>query len=128
MELELELDPVDGRGLPSHHSILQRTTTVLTTSSNWTVSYILGKTMQLDQLTALIQAHSSLQRIEIASTEGYKQKRNGILHRFLILELRRSDKSPVWLRIDRRMHPDTTRVSFVLASGESPAYDTVHWI
>lgn len=81
--------------------------------------------MELDKLVNLIKDHRSLRRAEIVSTEGYKESPNGILHRFLILKLRREKKDPVWLRLDRRMHPNTGRTAFLLASGESPAYDTV---
>lgn len=97
IDLEQKLDPVDGHSLPFTHSNLQRATTVQTISSTWTVSYIFGRTMQLDKLMALIQSHSSLQRSEILSTKGYKQKRKDILHRSLVLEIRRGEKSPVWI-------------------------------
>lgn len=106
---------------------LARTTTMHSISSLWTISDSdeQGTKLELDELVALIRSHTSLQRAAILSTEGYKQRRNTILHRFLVLELRRQDRSPIWLRIDRRMHPETRMVSFLLASGKSPAYDTV---
>lgn len=81
--------------------------------------------MMLDDLVKLIESHTSLQDIKILSTEGYKEMSNVVLHRFLILELRRGKETSVWLRIDRRVHPESKGVSFVLALGQSPAYDTV---
>lgn len=105
--------------------ILRRTTTVQTTVSRWTVSHVEGMTMKLGKLVELIRLHRSLQCIEIVSSECYKQRTNGILHRFLILALRRKDKPPVWLRLDRRMDPNISRTGFLLASIQSPANDTV---
>lgn len=111
-----------------HPLTLQRSGTNESALSTWTVSHVFDITMELDKLVELIRLHPSLQRADITSAEGYKQKRNGILHRFLALELRRGSKPAVWLRLDRRVHPETSRISFLLASGESPAYDTVRLI
>lgn len=102
--------------------------TIETASSHWSVSDVQGMTMELGRLRELIEKHSSLQHVQIVETQGYKQKRNGILHRFLILELQRQDKPSVWLRLDRRMHPNTSRIAFILASGESPANDSVRQV
>lgn len=84
-----------------------------------------GVKLLLDEPVELIRSHAFLQRAEILSTWAYKEWSNAILHRFLILELRRGKTSSVWLRIDRRVHPETSGVSFVFAFGQSPAYDTV---
>lgn len=104
-----------------------RTTTTQSTRSVWSISEsdFLGAKLKLDELVELIRSHISLQRAEILSTEGYKEWSNGILHRFLVLELRRTSKASIWLRIDRRMQPNASKINFVLAMGESPAYDTV---
>lgn len=114
----------DGHQFMDDPPLLTRTTTI---ASTWSVSEsdVIGIKLEIGELAELIRSHSSLQRTEIVSTEGYKQTRNAILHRFLILELRRADKHPVWLRMDRRMYPDANRVSFLLESFQSPAYDTV---
>lgn len=128
MELELASDPDDHNllELDTGH-LLERMTTRETTFTRWvgTSSPIQGRQMQLDALVRLIQEQPLLQHCMILSAEGYKQWNNGILHRFLVLELSREEKSPVWLRMDRRMYPDASRVLFVLAAGKSPAYDTV---
>lgn len=120
-------DPVDDprNQTDDYPPTLQRSVTNESALSTWTVSHVFDMTMQLDNLVKLIRAHASLQNTDIISAESYKQKRNGILHRFLALELRRGSKPVVWLRLDRRVDPETSRISFLLASGESPAYDTV---
>lgn len=95
--------------------------------STWSISGsdFLGAKLQLDELVELIQSHASLQRAEIHSTEGYREWRNAIFRRFLVLELRREGKSPVWLRIDCRVHEGTGKLRFVLNGAQSPANDTV---
>lgn len=83
----------------------------------------------LERLVILIQKHRTLQRLSIMSAEGYKQSQNGVMHRFLILELCRHHESDtthtIWLRLDRRMDHRVGKVKFVLASGVTPANDTV---
>lgn len=81
--------------------------------------------MRLPKLVELIGLHRSLQRTEIVSSECYKQTNNAVLHRFLVLALRRKNKPPVWVRLDRRMDPDITHAAFLLTLGRSPACDTV---
>lgn len=111
--------------LGDNYPSLGRKTTIQSTTSQWTVPKVAGRSMKLEDLVKLIRSQRSLQAATILSTEGYKQRHNGVLHRFLVLELERERKSSVWLRIDRRADPDMNRVSLLLAAGESPAYDTV---
>lgn len=82
--------------------------------------------LELDQLVELITKHAFMQGADILSTESYRHTRRGIVHRFLILEVRRMGMaSSVWLRMDRRMDPKIGAVGFVLAARKLPAYDTV---
>lgn len=66
-----------------------------------------------------------MQRAEIISAEGYKEWIGPILHRFLVLELRRSSRKPIWLRIDRRMAQGVGTFRFIRALATTPANDTV---
>lgn len=127
MELGESSDEQDSLSVQSiqHLSFLRRTPMIETTISRWTVSHIEGMTMKLNKMVELVGQHVSLQHTEIVSSECYKQKSNAILHRFLVLALRRKDKPPVWLRLDRRMDPNISRTGFLLASSQSPANDTV---
>lgn len=108
---------------------LERTTTNISTSSCWTFADFIGLLIPLERLVILIKNHRILQRVEILSAEGYKQNRNGVLHRFIILELCRHHepdaKRTIWLRLDRRMDQSVGKVKFILASGVTPANDTV---
>lgn len=130
MELSPSMEEPTPLSIRSGHSFraLRRATAIEAPSSSWSVEHVEGTIMRLEGLIEVIQQHSSLKRVQIVETRGYKQRRNGILHRFLVLELFQQDNRSVWLRLDRRMHPDTNRVAFLLASGKSPAHDTVRGI
>lgn len=99
------------------------------TLSHWALTDFMGLLIPLERLTLLIKRHRTLQRVEILSTEGYKQTGNGVVHRFLILELQRHHESgtkrTIWVRLDRRMDHRVGAVKFLLASGVTPANDTI---
>lgn len=79
--------------------------------------------LSFSQFCGLIEKHRSLQEAEIITTEGYAQQIGGILHRFLVLELRRSGKKTIWLRLDRRAGRSALRL--LLTLGSAPAHDVV---
>lgn len=81
--------------------------------------------LSIAELCELIEERHSLQQANIVMTESYKQHTGGIVHRFLVLELEREGKKPVWLRLDRRLGKDVSKMSFILASGVTNANDTV---
>lgn len=81
--------------------------------------------LSVPELCELIRQSQSLQQAIIAMTEGYKEHLGGIVHRFLVLELTREGKKPIWLRLDRRLGKDVSRMSLILASGVTNANDTV---
>jgi len=60
-------------------------------------------TLPLETLCDLIGRCSSLERAEIITAEIHREWTNfGNLHRFLVMHLRRSKRSDVYLRLDRR--------------------------
>lgn len=61
-------------------------------------------------------------------TEGYAERSGVILHRFLVLELKREDKKPIYLRLDRRLGEGVSRMTLLRASGVTSANDTVRRI
>lgn len=80
--------------------------------------------IELLNLCDMINANMSLRQAEILTTECYTQKvAAGVLHRFLVLELRRKGRKNVWLRLDRRA--GRSALSLVRALGSSPANDIV---
>lgn len=80
----------------------------------------------LDELCSFIARHPSLQTAGIVSCSCYAQQSSFIVtHRFLILQLRRTEKRDVWLRLDRRPSAAVGIVDFSLASGVTPSNDTV---
>ncbi|KAF8338042.1 WD40-repeat-containing domain protein [Cantharellus anzutake] len=83
-----------------------------------------GRTFPLrDLCEKVIEKHLWLQMARIVSASCYSQSRNLILHRFLILQLRRPGRNDIWLRIDRRAGLGI--LSLVRKLGTTPAHDTV---
>lgn len=79
--------------------------------------------LSLDDLCVIIDLHSSMQRTEIVSAEGYKQWTGTVAHRFLVFELRRSGRKPIWLRVRRKGNIPFVR--FLANGAKTPANDTV---
>lgn len=66
-------------------------------------------TLPLDTLCDLIDRYATLERAEIISVEVYKEwTAFGVLHRFLVLQLRRPKRSDIWIRLDRRASSNVT--------------------
>lgn len=72
-----------------------------------------------------IDGHSSLRSAKIVSTECYAMKAGAVMHRFVILELRREGRKDVWLRLDRRRGNKVSFFRFLAASGITQANDRV---
>lgn len=104
---------------------LKRTETIESTRSTWTISEFFGFRIPLERLIQLTDRHRSLRRAEILSAEGYWKKTNGVVHRFLLLELRRQNQSEIWLRLDRDRNHNVGLLKLALASGETLANDLV---
>lgn len=81
--------------------------------------------LSLPQLCDVINSHRSLARADIISTECYTERLGAITHRFLVLELRRHARRPVWLRLDRRLGKDTSTFTLLRSNGSTPANDVV---
>jgi hypothetical protein len=83
-------------------------------------------TCSLSDLCDLIDEHSSLKSATILSASCYSQIIVGVVkHRFLILELARTGRKKLWLRLDRRTDPVIGKIRFVLNLGKTPANDVV---
>lgn len=107
-------------------TILDRTQTTESDHSRQTISAEdLSSSMSLQTLIRLTDNHQSLQRAEICLAEGYKITTRGVLHRFIVLEIRRPDQKSIWLRLDRRTDPNVGPLGFILASGVTASNDTV---
>jgi len=79
----------------------------------------------LEDLCKVIDEHRSMQLAEIVTTEGYSEWTGTVIHRFLVLELRRVGRKPIWLRIDRQRAQDVNAFRFLAARASTPANDTV---
>ena len=66
-----------------------------------------------------------MQLADIVSTEGYSKWTGTVVHRFLVLELCRVGRKPIWLRIDRQRAQDVNALRFLAARATTPANDTV---
>lgn len=64
---------------------------------------------------------------EIISREGYVQVIGRVQHRFLVLELQRDGKKPIWVafRLDRRRSTKVSVLGVLCAATSTPANDTV---
>lgn len=81
--------------------------------------------LSLLQLTELIEEHRSLQCADILSCEGYIQRIGAVKHRFVVLELVRRERKPVWLRLDRRRSTKVSALQFLRSAASTPSNDTV---
>ena len=81
--------------------------------------------LSVSELCQLIQQRASLQHAIITRTEGYAEHLGAVVHRFLVLELKREDKKPIFLRLDRRRGEGVSPMSLISASGVTSANDTV---
>lgn len=72
-----------------------------------------------------IDEHPSLRAAEIISTECYAVQASAVMHRFIVLELRRQGRKDVWLRLDRRRGEKISLLQFLAASGTTQANDRV---
>lgn len=81
--------------------------------------------LELSELCDLIEARRSLSLAEIISVECYAQRVGLIVHRFLVLHLRREGRKDMYLRMDRRAAKDISLTQLVWASGQTQARDEV---
>lgn len=80
----------------------------------------------LRELCDFIAEHPSLQTAGIVSCSCYAQRTSVlVIHRFLILQLQRTGRKDIWLRLDRLRSPDVALVEFSLAGGVTPSNDIV---
>lgn len=92
-----------------------------TTSVNTVIPLFVTYTLSIDELRKKILEHRSLQRAGIVAVEGYVE--HLVSHRFLVLELRRLRRKPIWLRLERR--PGRSFISVAGSLGSVPTLDTV---
>jgi hypothetical protein len=81
--------------------------------------------LPLSQLCELVDSHHSLQRAETISSEAYTERVGAVIHRFLIMEIRREGKKPIWLRLERTRSRSVGVVEFLRAGASTPANDVV---
>lgn len=81
--------------------------------------------ISLERLCGVIGEHRSMRQAEIVTAEGYKEWTGRVLHRFLVLELRRPERKTIWLRIDRRRATEVSVLRFLASRASTPANDTV---
>lgn len=79
--------------------------------------------MSLTSLCGLVRSHQDLWDAEVCATESYTIWTGRVIHRFLILEVRRGLESAVWLRLERQ--PRESIVSAMLRFGIVPSLDEV---
>lgn len=80
----------------------------------------------LEHFCRLIDAYPSLQDAEIISSECYQEPINMVLmHRFLLLELRRHKRKTIWVRLERLRDRLQSNRRFLLAGAQTRANDSV---
>ena len=75
--------------------------------------------LSLSESCDLIRNYQSLQEAEIISSEGYVHRQ-----RFLVFELQRDGKKPIWVTLDRRRSTKVSVLDFLCAAASTPANDT----
>lgn len=77
-------------------------------------------------LSRLIDDFPALRNAEIASSECWTAPiRFGVLHRFLVLELRREGRKSIWLRLERTRFKGDSAMKFIWQGGQTRANDIV---
>lgn len=115
---------------------LQRVTTSMSTrtdisseSTRTIISERGGYGIQLEHLCRMISTNPSLQDAKIIGSECYTKNIGpsfaGVVHRFLVLQLLREGRKPIWVRMDRTRQKMGTTVNFVRAAATTRANDTV---
>ena len=117
---DTEVELHDSRDL--RRSSSQRS--IVSTRSNATVVSHGILRLLISDVCELIRTHRSLHDAEVVSTECYYRRRRSIYHRFLVLELRRTGKKDLWLRIDRPGEKEYPTLQF-LAKLRTPGNDLV---
>lgn len=79
--------------------------------------------LTLEGVCQYIDAHKSLQGAGIVRSRTFVQKKLVAPHRYLVLELRRDGRKPVWLRLERK---PTSRSDLASGRGRTPANDVVN--
>lgn len=72
-----------------------------------------------------VRSSCSLGRAKIESIECYRQPSGPVMHRFLLLHLKRPGRSDIWLRIDRQLAPNLTLPKFFARYFQSASNDSV---
>ncbi|KAF8308163.1 hypothetical protein DL93DRAFT_2159211 [Clavulina sp. PMI_390] len=104
----------------SHESFVSRGST----STKGTVAPQYGViNFSLADLCKYIDIHRSLQIAAIITSECYFEAAGPVLHRFLLLELRREGRKIIWLRLDRRRGENVSLIKFLSTSGVTKAND-----
>ena len=107
---------------------LSRTMTNDSISSIATVVPAFGKiVLGLAELCGYIDRQPSLQEATIIATELYSEVGVTYNHRFLILELQRSGRKAIYLRLDRLRGKTTPTLRLVRNLGKTEANDEVHY-
>lgn len=80
----------------------------------------------LSLLCQLVDTYTTLQHAIIVCAECYTQNIAAqIVHRFLVLELRRDGKKTIWVRLDRRRSKLVNTRRFLFARASTQSNDTV---
>lgn len=119
----------------STNSTLTRVSTSSSVNSTVSTSTVIptnagGYGMPLEHLCRLISSYPSLQDAEIVASACYTKRITSIvgiavLHRYLVLELRREGKKTIWVRLDRARSKASESRPFLRALGQTRANDVV---
>ncbi|KAF8289118.1 hypothetical protein DL93DRAFT_1163770 [Clavulina sp. PMI_390] len=81
--------------------------------------------LSLADVCSFISEGAALRGAHIISVKGYCEPAGPVLHRFVVLHLRRVQRKDIWLRLDRRRGQGVSAFRFVFASGDTQANDKV---
>lgn len=121
-------------GSSTTDSTLTRVSTIMSFNSTFSTSTVIpagggGYGIPLDHLCRLITSYPSLQDADIVASECYtKRIAPTVVHRYLVLELRREGKKTVWIRLDRTRFKAGGAMRFVRSGAQTKANDVVSYI
>lgn len=85
-----------------------------------------GYGVPLEHLCRLIDAYPTLREGKIISSECYTSPMpGGLVHRFLMLELRREGRKTIWARLDRTRLKTVGAFQFFVSGGRTDSNDIV---
>lgn len=115
------------RNLPFSRT-LSRISLATVASTDTFLDHSVDPRIPLRGLLEVIERHRSLQHARIIRADAYQGFTGQVVHRFIILELERDGRQPIWLRIDRGREKGQSVRRFLAEGATAVAADQVSFL